>query len=90
MNSLTLDQLRLVDRIRKVISRGPLFWFTPQEIIRELLAEYGELVSDSSVTARCRDLRKPEFGSFTVNSRKRSGSRAWEYQLVEVEQSKAA
>lgn len=87
---VSLEQLRLVDRVRKVISQGPLFWFTPQEIIRELLAEDGEMRSDSCVTARCRDLRKPEFGGYTVNQRRRAGSRAHEYQLVEVEQAKAA
>lgn len=80
----TLDDLRLVDRVRKVISRGPLFWVTPQEIIREILLETGEMFSDSCISARIRDLRKPEFGGFTVNSRPRKGSRAWEYQLVEL------
>lgn len=76
-------EARLVERVRKVISRGPLFWYIPAEIIRELYYEDGEMRSDSCITARIRDLRKPEFGGFTVNSRKRSGSRAWEYQLVE-------
>lgn len=85
----TLDQLRLVDRVRKVISRGPLFWYIPAEIIAELKEEDYRLTgkmkgySDSGITARCRDLRKPGFGGFTVNSRKRSGSKAFEYQLVE-------
>ena len=80
----TLDEVRLVDRVRKVISRGPLFWFTPYEIIQELLAEYGELYSDASITARLRDLRKIAYGNHTVNKQPRSGSRAFEYQLVEL------
>ncbi len=92
----TLEDLRLVDRVRKAISRGPLFWYVPSEIIAEFNAEdraEGKFVgySDASITARCRDLRKPEFGGFTVNQRRRAGSRAHEYQLeLPAEQVKAA
>lgn len=84
------EQIRLIDRVRKVISRGPLFWFTPQEIIREIYFDCEEMFSDSSITARCRDLRKPKFGGYTVNQRPRAGCRAHEYQLIEAEQVKAA
>lgn len=87
---MSTDKSTLVSRVRKVIGQGPLFWFTPAEVIRQLKSEDGEMRSDSCITARIRDLRKPEFGGFTVNSRKRSGSRAWEYQLVEIATQKAA
>lgn len=78
---ISLEQLRLVDRVRQVISRGQLFWFTPQEIIRELLEEDGTLVSDACITSRIRDLRKKPFGGFKVHGRPRKGCTAWEYQL---------
>jgi len=87
---VSLDHLRLVDRVRKVISRGPLFWFTPQEVIRELYAEDGTMASDACITSRFRDLRKKAYGGYTVSSRPRSGCTAWEYQLVEIAAQKAA
>lgn len=36
---------------------------------------------ESSISARIRDLRKPEFGSLTVDERRRTKSQ-WEYRLV--------
>lgn len=87
----TLEDIRLIDRVHKIIARcAPMFWHSPQEIIHEINFVTGELYSDSCISARIRDLRKPEFGGHTVNARKRSGSRAWEYQLIKVEQVKAA
>lgn len=39
---------------------------------------------ESSVSAQLRHLRKPEFGSFTVNKRRREGYPGlWEYQVLD-------
>ena len=47
------------------------------------LAEIAAATNDpeSSVSARLRDLRKPRFGGFTVNRRRRSVG-TWEYSLA--------
>lgn len=48
------------------------------------LAELSDFVSgsDTSLSARLRDLRKSEYGSHIVESRPRSGGMAWEYKLT--------
>jgi hypothetical protein len=53
----------------------------PHEIQRVLKDSYGEMHSDSSITARLRDLRKAKFGAYTVEKRIREGSKAYEYRL---------
>ena len=58
-------------------------WFMPHELIAALKMSPGILISDSSCTARLRDLRKPQFGSHTIEKRIRDGSRAYEYRLVQ-------
>lgn len=47
------------------------------------LAEIARVTGDpeASISARLRDLRKPKFGGFTVNRRKRTQG-TWEYQLI--------
>jgi hypothetical protein len=66
-------------RVLAIISDGQ--WVMPWEIC-ERLRRAGCFVSDSSVTARLRDLRKDEFGKHAIELRKREGSRAYEYRLV--------
>lgn len=65
----TLDGDRLaaqLNRVRQVmLTRGG--WFT----LAELAALTG--APESSVSARLRDLRKPRFGSWTVERRRRGG-----------------
>jgi hypothetical protein len=57
-------------------------WIMPWEICEKLRYSWQLRASDSSVTARLRDLRKVEFGGHTIELRKRAGSRAYEYRLV--------
>ncbi len=53
-------------------------WRTPREISAVVPG------SESGLTARTRDFRKPKFGGHTVNKRRRGeGKRGdWEYQLI--------
>jgi hypothetical protein len=52
-------------------------WWTPWQIQPNVRC----MVSDSSITARLRDLRKPQYGAHKIEKRKREGSRAFEYRL---------
>jgi hypothetical protein len=56
-------------------------WWTPQELCRAILNRHDLMISDSSATARLRDLRKPSYGAHNIVKRKREGSRAYEYRL---------
>ena len=67
-----LGQLGLEPQVRKGLCFGG----------RSLVHERtGTLYSESTITARIRDLRKPKCGRWEVLSRKREGARSWEYQL---------
>lgn len=57
-------------------------WIMPFEICEKLRYSWKLRASDSSVTARLRDLRKAQFGGHRIELRKRAGSRAYEYRLV--------
>ena len=56
-------------------------WYTPWELCREIQLRYLTMTSDSSITARLRDLRKPRYGSHVIEKRIREGSRSYEYRL---------
>ncbi len=58
-------------------------WYMPWELCMLIRERYGMLVSDASVTARLRDLRKSKYGSHTIEKRIREGSRAYEYRVNE-------
>lgn len=66
--------------VLSIISDGK--WVMPWEICERLRHEHQLRVSDSSVTARLRDLRKDKFGRHSIELRKRDGSRAYEYRLM--------
>jgi hypothetical protein len=57
-------------------------WYAPWELCREIQLRYLTMTSDSSITARLRDLRKPRYGSHLIEKRIREGSRAYEYRIV--------
>lgn len=57
-------------------------WVMPWEICARLWHDRKLRVSDSTVTARLRDLRKDQFGKHKIELRKREGSRAYEYRLA--------
>jgi hypothetical protein len=56
-------------------------WWMPWELIHAVRNKYDVLISDSSCTARLRDLRKAQFGAHNIEKRIREGSRAYEYRL---------
>jgi hypothetical protein len=68
LNGMVLEILKIAE------------WWTPAEIQRVLLRQ-NEMHSDSSITARLRDLRKDAYGAWVIEKRKRENSRAWEYSL---------
>lgn len=56
-------------------------WWTPYDLCDQILAKYAILVSDSSITARLRDLRHPEYGFHLIEKRRIVNSNAYEYRL---------
>lgn len=60
-------------------------WYMPWELCSAILARHRVRISDSSVTARLRELRKTRFGAHDIIKRLRAGSRAYEYRLNEGE-----
>ena len=57
-------------------------WRTPYELCSIILRDHKVMISDSSLTARLRDLRKGKYGNYDVEKQPRIGSRAYEYRLV--------
>jgi hypothetical protein len=74
-----LDQQRLSGQLLAVHSlMSDHQWRTLAEIV--CLLGKG---SETGVSARLRDLRKPRFGSLTVESRRRQPGGLWEYRITE-------
>lgn len=74
-----LDRQRLGAQLRRVLEvmeKGG--WYTLAEI-----AAYTGDASQAAISARLRDLRKPKFGGFTIERRRRGEPRKglWEYQM---------
>ncbi len=60
-------------------------WYTLAEIAGSIYRNFSNKVdSETGISARVRDLRKPAFGSHTVNRRRRGdpSKGIWEYQLL--------
>jgi hypothetical protein len=77
-----LDEKRLItlfDKVKKLMLDGR--WRTLSEIHKAICAG-----SEASISARLRDLRKPRFGGFDVQRRRRdkAGSGIFEYRVVSV------
>lgn len=70
-----------LDHVRShMISRPG--WHTLEEIAAAVGLKTGAKPSTASVSARLRDLRKTQFGAYTIERRIREGSgRLWEYHL---------
>lgn len=73
------DVKSLVDMVRTLLTNGE--WWAPWEICEEIWKTRGVRVSDSSCTARLRDIRKAQYGAHTVAIRKRHGTKYYEYRL---------
>lgn len=56
-------------------------WRMPWEICDIILRDHKVRISDSSCTARIRELRSAKYGGYLVEKRIREGSRAYEYRL---------
>jgi hypothetical protein len=74
-----LDYQRLSGQLRRVFGvmvKGG--WWTLAEIARQTGDQ-----SEAAISARLRDLRKPKFGGFEVERRRRGEARKglWEYRL---------
>ena len=57
-------------------------WRYPWEVCGIILQDYKVRVSDSSCTARLRELRSTKHGGHTVEKRKGGESNAYEYRVV--------
>lgn len=71
----------LLETVRDVMERG--LWLTLEEI-QGYCDRRGAHGSEAGISARLRDLRKPEHGRRTVERRRRGDPRAglWEYRLA--------
>ena len=78
MQTVTEDPKSLREKVYELMD---IFeWLTVWEINEMLPKNY----SDSTITARIRDLRKPQYGGHTVTKRLRNGSsRTREYKLCQ-------
>jgi len=70
----------LVDVVRGILVDGE-WWapYTVQEVVNEVT---GQFISESSVGARIRDLRKPRYGSHTIEKKKVVGKNYYLYRMV--------
>lgn len=71
--------------IRTVLSGR---WLAPHDIGQRLW-NAGCPISPESVTARVRDLRKPQYGRHTVDKRRRKGTTYYEYSIPTNQQQEA-
>lgn len=69
-----------LEMVREVMDRGE--YVTPFAIQSSIRVKYGVQVSDSAITARIRDLRKPQFGGHTILCRTKANSKGHEYQMI--------
>jgi len=72
----------LTAMVLSILSDDPSRYWTPWELCDRILFVYKVKVSDSSATARLRELRGVEHGSHIIEKRIRDGSRAYEYRLA--------
>ena len=67
------------NRVWSVMRKGN--WYTLGEIHDAIRRDFQKLDSEAGISARLRDFRKPQFGSHTVERRRRSGG-LFEYRLA--------
>lgn len=76
------DQARLTTNLQRVydLMKAGEWWTVPE--LADHLAP-GGVMAQTGISARLRDLRKPKFGAYNIESRRRGGSGGlWEYRLV--------
>lgn len=80
-----IDGARLgsqLERVRDLMLDGT--WRTIPEI-RNAVRRPDELMSEASISARLRDLRKEKFGGYVVEHRRVRESGLWEYRVLPPE-----
>lgn len=75
-------QMTMTDAVRAIMLQSE--WVTPYQLQRAIEQMTGTWHSDSAVTARLRELRRPEFGGYLIERRKRENARSFEYRLERV------
>lgn len=69
-----------LEAVRSIMLDG--YRHTKAEIRVRLARDFGIYADDASVSARIRDLRKPEFGGYCVTrNRERGRTKVWHYQI---------
>ncbi len=63
-----------------LLEQPPERWLTLEEMRRALERRYGVRFPETSLSAQLRHLRKPAFGGWQVDKRRRCGG-LWEYRL---------
>lgn len=71
----------LTGMVLQILTDDPNRYWTPWEICDRILFIHKVKVSDSSLTARIRELRRVEYGAHIIEKRPREGSRAYEYRI---------
>ncbi len=74
------DSITALRAVRRVLrdARAENEWLTGFEVQQRVESGWGELYSESTITRRIREARD----WFDVAKRKRTDSRAWEYQIA--------
>lgn len=73
------DVKTLNDIVRVLMRDGK--WWAPFELVDEIWRTRSVRISDSTLSARLRDLRKAQYGSHVIAIRKRKGTRYFEYKM---------
>ena len=64
----------------RILKRGG--WITSYELAGTIWRDYGIWMTDSSATARIRDLRKVRYGNYTIKCRPAKEGKSWQYKLM--------
>jgi hypothetical protein len=78
LSLVPLPKQTLLDRVHAVLRGYQSQWLTAWQVQQEVEAWCGIYASESSISARLRELRQV---GVNVVSRRRSGARVYEYQL---------
>lgn len=67
--------------VKYILTQNP-GWYTLHEIKNYMHRSFRIEGSEAGISARIRDLRKPKFGAYTVEARRRDGEDGlWEYRI---------
>jgi hypothetical protein len=80
-----IDGIRLGKQLKavyEIMKDGQ--WRTIYQLSQEVKSFFGQDCPTQSASARLRDLRKPKFGGFKINRRRRNNSGTWEYSINDL------